>query len=211
MVRSNFLSQWKQYSPDSTLDDILQNVIYLFLSPGHTWKRPKVSFSLISSVPTNKWTKYDHFYVDHIQSMNCNLIRFWAYPWHIKDTWYLWGKNSKNIQLLHVLSFFHLRTVGLWKNGLLAKLQVKMSTSCQILLLLPYKYQVSLRRPAYVETASPTDHLNQWKMMLILTVAYQKHIKPSHHLKNIISFGCIYGFGRLQSRIMFFFIEFGDW
>ncbi len=54
VVRSNFLSQWKQYSPDNTLDDILWDEIYLFLSPGNTWNRAKVSFSPISSMPTNK-------------------------------------------------------------------------------------------------------------------------------------------------------------
>ncbi len=56
-----------------------------------------------------------------------------------KDTWYLWVKNSENMQLLDVLvcNFAN-------KHGILVELQVKMSRGCRLLLFLPHKYQVTL-------------------------------------------------------------------
>ncbi len=54
-----------------------------------------------------------------------------------KDTCYLWGKNSKNLQLLDIPacnsannpSFWKRLYVRFWKDGLLAKLLARMSRS----------------------------------------------------------------------------------
>ncbi len=65
----------------------------------------------------------------------------------LKDTWYLWAKNSKNMLLLDVLVWNSANKpylTGFWKDGLLAELQVRMSRSCRLLLFLPHEYQVSL-------------------------------------------------------------------
>ncbi len=71
------------------------------------------------------------------------------------SVWYLWVKNSENMQLLDVLVCNFVNKPSFpnptkrpfsrfWKDDILAKLQVKMSRSCRFLLFLPYKYQVSL-------------------------------------------------------------------
>ncbi len=54
-----------------------------------------------------------------------------------------------------------------------------------------------LRGPAYVKTASPTNHQNQWKNDVILDCSLSK---PYMKSKLIISSDCIYGFDRLKSR-----------
>ncbi len=70
-----------------------------------------------------------------------------------KDTWYLWGKNSENRQLLDILTCNSANVpsfqnpwlfVRFRKDGLLAKLWTKTSRSCRFSLFLPHKYQVSL-------------------------------------------------------------------
>ncbi len=65
----------------------------------------------------------------------------------IKDTRYLWGKNSKQMQLLDVLACNSAN-----KDGLLAELQTRMSRSCWFLLFSPLKYQVSLMQTNYSDT-----------------------------------------------------------
>ncbi len=76
-----------------------------------------------------KWARFTKFFL-HSNCTSPNSL-------NVKDTWYLWGKNSENMQLLDVLvcntankpSFQNLTKshfVRFWKGGLLAELQARM-------------------------------------------------------------------------------------
>ncbi len=86
-----------------------------------------------------------------------------SYRGMFKDTWSLWCKNRKNLQLLDILAHisankpsFQNRAkrvfVRFWIDGLLAELQARMSRSCRISLFLHHNYQVSLRGPGGVSS-----------------------------------------------------------
>ena len=76
----------------------------------------------------------------------------------IKVTWYLWGKNSRNLQLLDILTCNSANIPSLMafcqilKRWFISKLQTKTSRSCIFSLFLAHKYQVSLRDRPIIRT-----------------------------------------------------------
>ncbi len=111
--------------------------------------RPSMCFNIKFLFPIIiQWIAFFNFtdifsfrYCEYFPIFSSDFCRWFRYlPTigdYLKVTWYLWGKNSKNRQVLDILTCNS-------ANLYIAKLQTKTSRSCIFSLFLPHKYQVSL-------------------------------------------------------------------